>query len=218
MLAFSCAHFTRTHLDCHNQDHRRYVSGFGSLTYEFVCPFVFVSSKMSNSTPTPTGTPDANASSAVPPGLGLQKALQQSNSGGGGGGRLTRNLSPREVYSLLVHHGLKPEVAAPFLDHGIDSGLLQKGVEEFDSAFPKATWAEASVQETVQKVLKSTNTEIVASSVALDNLPICVVNSKVCTLSHCVSCHHYFEFIWPTVVATCFVRWSTWVWIYVIPG
>lgn len=85
-------------------------------------------------------------------------------------------LTPRKVYALLVYHGLKPEVAAPFLDFEIDSKILrsENAVENFPEGFP-AEKLTKQVQEIVDRIWTSTEAEIQGSVSALEDLPVCVV-------------------------------------------
>ena len=109
----------------------------------------------------------------TPPGLGTAAPVtpQQHRP------HAARKFSAREVYSLLVFHGLKPELAAPFLDHGITSNVLRQGVEKFPDDFPTGIMTE-DLKQIIQKIWSSTPAEIRASAVALDSLPVCVVDSS----------------------------------------
>ncbi len=114
----------------------------------------------------------ASGSPSVPPGLDQSKLRHQPPPQ-----RLQPplQLAPREVYSLLVHHGLKSEVAAPFLDFGVDSDALFR-FDAFPKDFPAMSRSD-EVRGIVAKVWQSTRDDIRASSRALESLPVCVLGA-----------------------------------------
>eukprot|EP00750_Incisomonas_marina_P032565 INCI9220.2.p1 GENE.INCI9220.2~~INCI9220.2.p1 ORF type:complete len:573 (-),score=97.27 INCI9220.2:2261-3979(-) len=127
---------------------------------------------------------EGNVGTNLPPGLnmgvaGVAAEATASSSAGESSGPPSQ-LTARQVYSLLVFHGLKPEVAAPFLDFKVTGAVLQDGLtraESLPEGFPAKLLAEAQVQHFVGKLWTSSEHDIKSSKSALENLPVCVTST-----------------------------------------